>query len=250
MKEKPLKAHAEKGRIRERIWRLMEEKEIARFPRPVYGRIPNFLGAEEAAQRLTALPEFKRAKVVKVNPDSPQNPVREAVLFSGKVLIMPTPRLRRGFLVLDPKIISKQAMRRASTIRGAFKYGKPVGIGEIPEIDLIVAGSVAVSPGGARIGKGGGYSEIEYGILRELNLIGGKTPIVTTVHDVQVVDGVPIEEHDFSLDIIATPTRMIRVKERRNRPKGIIWEKVTPDMMERMPVLMELRRKVDQGGNL
>ncbi len=245
-----MKAQAEKGRIRERIWKLIEDKEIARFPRPVYGRIPNFLGAEEAARKLTALPEFKRAKVVKVNPDSPQNPVRAAVLFSGKVLIMPTPRLREGFLILDPKIISKQAMRGAPTIRGAFKYGKPADIGKIPKIDLIVAGSVAVSPDGARIGKGGGYSEIEYGILRELNLIGEKTQIVTTVHDVQVVDGVPMEDHDFAVDVIVTPTRTIRVKERRNRPKGIIWEKVTPDMLERMPILMELKRKVDQGGDL
>jgi len=250
VEEKPLKAQVEKGQIRERIWKLMENKEIARFPRPVYGRIPNFLGAEEAARKLTALPEFQRTKVVKVNPDSPQNPVREAVLSGGKVLIMPTPRLREGFLVLDPKIISKQAMGEAATIRGAFKYGKPADIGKIPKIDLIVAGSVAVSPDGARIGKGGGYSEIEYGILRELNLVGGETPIVTTVHDVQVVDEAPMEEHDFSVDIIVTPTRTIRVKERRNRPKGIIWEKVTPDMLEKMPILMELRRKVDQGSDL
>jgi len=245
-----LTAQVEKGRIRERIWKLLEDKEIARFPRPVYGRIPNFLGAEEAAQKFIALPEFQRANVVKVNPDSPQNPVREAVLSSRKVLIMPTPRLREGFLVLDPKTISKQAMKEASTIRGAFKYGKPVDTGKIPKVDLIVAGSVAVSPDGARIGKGGGYSEIEYGILRELNLIGGETPIVTTVHDVQIVDEVPMEEHDFSVDVIVTPTRTIRVKERRNRPKGIIWEKVTPEMLERMPVLMELRKKVDQGSNL
>ncbi|MEM2935977.1 MAG: 5-formyltetrahydrofolate cyclo-ligase, partial [Candidatus Bathyarchaeia archaeon] len=103
-----MKAHVEKGRIRERIWKLLEDKEIARFPKPVYGRIPNFLGAEEAARRLTALPEFQKAKVVKVNPDSPQNPVREAVLSSGKVLIMPTPRLKAGFLVLDPKTIPKE----------------------------------------------------------------------------------------------------------------------------------------------
>lgn len=250
VKGKPLNAHAEKGRMRERIWQLMEDREIARFPRPAYGRIPNFLGAEEAAQRLAVLPEFQGSKVVKVNPDSPQNPVREAVLSSGKVLIMPTPRLREGFLVLDPKTISKQATRGASTIKGAFKYGKPADTGKIPKIDLIVAGSVAVSPDGARIGKGGGYIEIEYGILRELNLVGEETPIATTVHDVQVVDGLPMEDHDFSVDVIVTPTRTVRVKERRHRPKGIIWKKITPEMLERMPVLTELKRKVDQGGDL
>ncbi|MEM2936231.1 MAG: hypothetical protein QW231_03545 [Candidatus Bathyarchaeia archaeon] len=34
-----MKAQVEKGRIREKIWRLMEDKEISRFPRPIYGRI-------------------------------------------------------------------------------------------------------------------------------------------------------------------------------------------------------------------
>jgi len=34
--------------IRKRIWDLMEAKDIARFPRPVHHRIPNFDGAEIA----------------------------------------------------------------------------------------------------------------------------------------------------------------------------------------------------------
>jgi 5-formyltetrahydrofolate cyclo-ligase len=38
----------------------------------VHHRIPNFKGAAEAAQRLAELPEFKKAEVIKVNPDTPQ----------------------------------------------------------------------------------------------------------------------------------------------------------------------------------
>jgi hypothetical protein len=49
-----------------------------RFPRPVHHRIPNFVDAEAAAQRLAMLPEFKGARVVKVNPDTPQKMVRRA----------------------------------------------------------------------------------------------------------------------------------------------------------------------------
>jgi hypothetical protein len=41
----------------------------------VHHRIPNFVDAEKAAQRLADLPEFKAAKVVKVNPDTPQKMV-------------------------------------------------------------------------------------------------------------------------------------------------------------------------------
>lgn len=46
--------------IRERIWRLMEERGVAAFPRPVYGRIPNFRGPRKHAriwQDWTSLPK-------------------------------------------------------------------------------------------------------------------------------------------------------------------------------------------------
>ncbi len=221
----------------------MDELGVSRFP-GTFGRIPNFQGAENAARSLGRLPEFQRAKGVKVNPDSPQVPVRRMALSKGKLLIMPSPRLRRGFLVLDPKKIPESVLRKASTIRGAFRYGKLVGLLDLPKIDLIVAGSVAVSSDGVRVGKGGGYSEIEYGILRELRLISEETPIVTTVHDAQVVDVAPVEDHDFSVDVIITPTKVIRTKRQRSQPKGIIWRKVTPVMLEKMPILRDLKRKI------
>ncbi|MEM0451180.1 MAG: 5-formyltetrahydrofolate cyclo-ligase [Nitrososphaerota archaeon] len=86
-----LSAEAE---VRERVWRLLEERGVARFPLPVKGRIPNFAGAEEAASRLRSSDEYQAARVVKVNPDSPQRPVRLMALQDGKLLVMPTPRIR------------------------------------------------------------------------------------------------------------------------------------------------------------
>lgn len=231
-----------KDDIRRRIWKLMDESGISRFPRPVFGRIPNFQGAERAAQKLAGLPEFQSAKVVKVNPDSPQTPVRRKGLSRGKMLVMPSPRLKKGFLVLDPKTIPKGFIGKASTIRGAFRYGNFASIEDLPKIDLVVAGSVAVSPDGGRIGKGGGYSEIEYGILRELELLTEGTPIVTTVHDVQIVEEAPREDHDFSVDAIVTPTRVIRT-EGRSQPRGIFWERVTSTMLNEMPILKELKKR-------
>jgi len=182
--------------------------------------------------------------VVKVNPDSPQAPVRRTALSQGKLLVMPSPRLKKGFLLLDPKKIPETALRKASTIKGAFTYSNPVSLENLPNIDLIVAGSVAVSTDGVRIGKGGGYSEIEYGILRDLNLINYDTLIITTVHDAQLVDAAPVEDHDFTVDIIITPTRVIRTNKERSQPEGIIWNQVTPTMLENMPILKELKRKI------
>ncbi len=42
---------------------------------------------------------------------------------------------------------------------------------EMPPVDLIVAGSVAVNKKGSRIGKGGGYSDLEYAIGREFGFV-------------------------------------------------------------------------------
>jgi len=55
-----------------------------------------FVDADKAAANLVALPEFQAAKLVKVNPDTPQKPVRAAVLSSGRQLLTPQPRLRTG----------------------------------------------------------------------------------------------------------------------------------------------------------
>jgi 5-formyltetrahydrofolate cyclo-ligase len=50
----------DKQDVRERIWRVLQEEGAARFP-GARGRIPNFRGAEAAAQRLAELPEWQAA---------------------------------------------------------------------------------------------------------------------------------------------------------------------------------------------
>jgi len=233
-----------KHEIRQRVWSTLEEKGVARFPRPVYGRIPNFQGAEAAAERLAGLPEFRSARAVKVNPDAPQRAVREIVLSQGKTLLTPTPRMREGFILLDPASLPETALPRASTIAGAFAYGRRITLDKLPAIDLIVMGSVAVSPTGARLGKGEGYGELEYATLRELGLVGEDTPIFTTVHDLQIVDDIPSEEYDVPVDAIATPTNLVRTKTRHGKPRGIIWSRLEPRKLEEIPTLRELHEKL------
>jgi 5-formyltetrahydrofolate cyclo-ligase len=195
----------EKQRLREEIWREMEKSGVATFPLPCRGRIPNFAGAEAAAEKLRQLEEWKKAKVVFVNPDSPQRKVRENVLKNGKILVMASPRLQRGFLLIEPARAHGKE-RYASTIKGAFKFG--VEVQNFPKPDLIVEGSVAVDPEGHRLGKGHGYGDVEIEILRKRF---GEIPVATTVHDMQVVEKVPFEAKDEKVSIIVTPTRVIRI---------------------------------------
>src|ERR671933_2178492 len=85
----------EKERIRERIWELLEERRAAAFP-GARGRIPNFVGASGAADRLARTEEWQAARAIKCNPDAPQRYVRLRALREGKILYMAVPRLRQA----------------------------------------------------------------------------------------------------------------------------------------------------------
>lgn len=196
---------SKKQLLREKIWSEMERLRIAAFPLPCRGRIPNFVGAEAAAERLRQLEEWKNAKVIFVNPDSPQRKVRENALKDGKTLIVASPRLKKGFMLIDPaKVRGKE--RFASTIKGTFEFG--VRVQEFPKPDLVVEGSVAVDTRGHRLGKGHGYSDLEIQMLKRMF---GRVLVTTTVHDMQIVEEVPFEEKDEKVSIIITPTQVIRV---------------------------------------
>jgi len=227
-----------KRRIREEVWTRMERAGVSRPPLPIRGRIPNFIGAERAARNLIELELFKKAEVVFVNPDSPQFYVRLAALEAGKTLVVPTPRIRSGFLVL--KDVPRSKAWEASTIRGMFKYGRRVDALDL-RIDLKVQGSVAVDLRGARLGKGHGFGDLEYAILRELGVVDERTPIVTTVHELQIVDEIPMQIHDVPVDMVITPSRIVAIERRYPRPPGIIWDLVDSRMLEEIPILRLLK---------
>ncbi len=229
-----------KQEIREQVWDRLEKENLARFPRPVKGRIPNFVGAEKAAQLLAELPEFAKAETVKVNPDSPQLKVRELALRHGKRLLMPAPRLRSGFILVTPEKANGRE-RSAASIRGVFKIGHEVALDKLPRPDLLVVGSVAVSKDGSRIGKGEGYSEIEYGILRDLNLVAETIPIATTVHPVQIVEQVSQDPYDVAVDFAVTPEKVEYTHRTRKRPDRMFWERVSEKMLQEMPILQQLK---------
>ena len=107
-------------------------------------------------------------------------------------------------------------------------------------IDLIIAGSVAVSPDGARLGKGGGYSDLEYALCRQAGLVDEETPIVTTVHPIQVVPDRAIEmtAHDISLSWFATPEGVVQTSSRYPHPQGILWGELGKKL-EEIPVLQQ-----------
>ena len=214
------------------MWDLLEREGAARFP-GARGRIPNFRGAEQAAGQLAELREWQAAGVVKANPDAPQLPVRRRARKDGKTLYMAVPRLSEEKPFVE--------VRGDPTIKRAMTEGRPLAVDELESVDLIVCGTVAVNRQGVRIGKGGGFSDLEFALLVERGLVDRETTIVTTVHDFQLLDGeLPETGHDFRVDVIVTPTTTVRTRARR-RPSGVLWEHLDADQLAAIPVLQAWR---------
>ena len=231
----------DKQALRERVWDELETSGEARFPFPPHGRIPNFAGADEASDRLAATDEWREADAVKSNPDAPQLPVRRRALHEGKTVYMAVPRLREAdcFVEIDPAVV--EDTDAAATVSGMDEHGRQVGPDAIPGVDLVVAGSVAVDEAGNRVGKGEGYSDLEWGVLSELGLVDGTTPVVTTVHERQVreEDWAP-DAHDVPMDLVVTPDRVVETGA-SGKPSGVDWGALSPDRTAEIPVLRDLR---------
>jgi 5-formyltetrahydrofolate cyclo-ligase len=237
---------AAKAALRERVWAALDTPGVARFPKPA-NRIPNFVGAEAAARRLADTDEWARAATLKANPDSPQWPARQRALIDGKVVYMAVPRLaeHEPFFLLDPEHLADDP-RTASSIKGASRSARRVGVDALTPVDLVVTGCVAVDERGARLGKGGGFSDLELAVAAEAGLVDASTVVVTTVHELQIVPAgtVPTAGHDLHVDIVVTPERVLRCA----RPRGwtltnLDWSKLTEEKIASIPLLQRLRSR-------
>ena len=225
--------------IREQIWDYLTENKLGRFPFPLKNRIPNFKGAEKAAHFAVSIPEYQQAKVVKVNPDSPQLPVRAQVLKDGKTLLVPTPRLKAGFIMVKPEWVPPGEERRAASLSHIKSYGKEIPLSELPRIDVFFAGSVALHRDGRRVGKGEGYADREYAIIRELG--NPDIPVIGTINSAQLTDAdVPKDKYDLTVDWIATEAELFKTNSPYEKPSGIQWDLVSEKDWDDMPVLKEV----------
>lgn len=229
-------AQRAKQLVRERVWDRLEQQRITE--RGARGHIPVFNGADAAAAQLATHAAWHEARAIKVNPDRAQLPVRSLALRAGKTVYMAVPNLAsdRPFYLLDPAELP-MAPDQAALHQVAATFAPTVAVADMPPIDLVVCGSVAVNTVGVRLGKGAGYSDIEIALLIESGRISAHTVLATTVHQAQVVnDPLPETIHDFRVDVIATPAQIIECPP-SDRPTGVIWDHLAQDKIDAIPAL-------------
>ncbi|PHP65347.1 5-formyltetrahydrofolate cyclo-ligase [Zhengella mangrovi] len=241
--------NSDKDAVRGAVWDALDDGGMAMGP--TWSHIPNFIGADMAAWRLAQTDAWKRAKVVKCNPDPPQIPIRLRALYEGKMLYAPVPYLTKTFpyLRIDPAKLKEKGVsfELAATSEGYLMHGERIGFEDVEPIDFAVVGSVAVSRQGGRTGKGAGFADLETGIFRELGIIGPETPMATTVHSSQLVpdDKVFMMAHDSPLDFVATEAELIVTGNTAPRPSGVAWDFVQDDQFEQIPFLRALRERME-----
>jgi 5-formyltetrahydrofolate cyclo-ligase len=162
---------------------------------------------------------------------------------------MAVPRLTntRCFVELTADDLQQRniSLEDAAIARKALTYGRLVTFEEMQAIDLIVVGCVAVTRNGGRTGKGAGFADLELAMLKEFGLVQFDTPIVTTVHPLQIVEDerLPMQAHDWALNWIVTSDQVIATNTTYSRPTGLDWDTIRPEQYKKIPILRQLRER-------
>jgi 5-formyltetrahydrofolate cyclo-ligase len=233
--------------IRQQIWERLRPvaKPDSRFHLDFANVIPDFLGSEQAIQRLISQPFYRESRYAFVTPDNGLAELRRRMLDDGKTLVVSTYGIQRGFVLLEPSRIAREHTLFASWLDGLEHFGRPISLEEIIQrgrFDFMATGASAVSLNGVRFGKGHGFFDLEWGMFTDTAVADERTPVIAIVHDVQVVEEkLYPSETDILVDAIATPTRYLNVK-RGQRPKGIKWNLLEPEQLTMTPPLQELQQ--------
>jgi 5-formyltetrahydrofolate cyclo-ligase len=75
----------------------------------------------------------------------------------------------------------------------------PRGVGAIASADLVIVPALAVDLAGNRLGRGGGSYD------RALARVGAAVPTIALLYDGELVDDVPVQEHDQRVRYAAQP---------------------------------------------
>ncbi|XP_013105838.2 methenyltetrahydrofolate synthase domain-containing protein [Stomoxys calcitrans] len=244
-----------KRSLRVQTWKKIKDDKLGVHSGTIFNRIPTFVDSGKAVDLLVETDEFKKAKEIKVQIDRALNGARLQTLLSGKNLYLPSTRNSKAVcLKVDvPEDANDEKKKEILNVRNLDEYRTEIGLDSKIVFDMVIIGSVVVSRDGYRIGRGNGFNDLGLGLLIELGSITPNTIIATLVHDTQVVDSLPtniFQKHDAPVDLIVTPTEVIRVAKRLPRPAGLYWELLSERRLKIVPVLEVLKETKEKEGKI
>lgn len=237
---------------RQKIWDALRDvaRPDSRFAWDFSEFIADYEGSGRGAEHIRSLGNELGVESWFITPDNNLNPLRKSLIEDGLAFIMPSYGIRRGFLLLDPTLVPDGEETFASTLDGVNRYGEEIPIthlsDEYAQIDVLVTGASFVTTNGLRMGKGHGYFDLEWAMLREVNLVDEDTIVIAAAHDVQVIEADMVdraqlvEEHDTIVDYIITPSGIREVDDTSPKPQGIYWELLDDEDINSIPPLAEL----------
>lgn len=159
----------------------------------------------EDAQRLAdvvlTIPEVAAARCVSVYASRPAEPgtgpLIEALAARGVRLLLPV--LGTGLQRDWAEYAGVDDLRERAPGRPPEPGGDPLGAAALLDADVVLVPALAVGADGARLGQGGGWYD------RVLAHVRPGAPVVALVHEDEVLDAVPREDHDVTVTAVATP---------------------------------------------
>ncbi|KAF3033153.1 hypothetical protein E8E12_003671 [Didymella heteroderae] len=216
---------------------------------------PDFRGSEDAVKRVVELQCYKDAKTVLVTSDNSCEGLRHRALKDGKRIVIGTCRLRRGFVVLDPKCIVESRLELAATLDGMEKpgIGRRLDLAQLRDegvdIDMCALGGLVFNEQGVVVWEGSALFEVQWALLQDLKVLSATVPVVAVAHDCQVVDEAQYrldrikadKNGEVQCDFVVTPERVLEIKGAAKPSGGVDFNKVDPDALNNIPPLQELK---------
>ena len=237
-----------KSKVRERVF--TELRKVAypdsRFHYDFGEFITDFQGSSAATDRLMAHRFYQQSECIFITPDNCVEELRYRTLLDGKLILLTTYSIKRGFWLLDPAKIPKERLLYAATLDGMERHATHMTLADIrdklPKLDYMITGTGAINEQGVRFGKGHGFFDAEWGMLYRIGKITTATPSAALVHDCQVLSETLYPEvFDTVADAIFTPTRTLEVSNPHKPTCGIVWNLLDPHMLATIPPLQELQ---------
>lgn len=154
--------------------------------------------AASLASRVLALPEVASAGVVAAyygtGTELPTRPLLDALRDRGVTVLLPV------LLADDGLAWGHYAGVVVPGLRGLLEPAESDG--SLADADVVVVPGVAYDTALRRLGRGGGSYD------RALASV--TVPVVAMALDEEVVPAVPVEVHDRPVDVLVTPTRVLR----------------------------------------